>query len=163
MISYLKYGNRYTGAWASLYWNDTLVWVAVHEQLLTSGGRIPGDTGHYNDFIMAAISSKITGLTIVFSTVHSGADQTKHQSSALLAFVRGIYRGPVNSPHEWPVSRKMFPIDDVIMVPVQDMTILGTATTYSWTHDIHCHFLCYLFYLIQSIDRNHRYGSSERS
>ena len=24
--------------------------------------------------------------------------------------------GPVNSPHKWPVTRKMFPFDDVIMV-----------------------------------------------
>ena len=39
----------------------------------------------------------------------------KHQSSASLAFVRGIHRGPVNSPHKWPVMRKLFPFDDVIM------------------------------------------------
>ena len=39
----------------------------------------------------------------------------KHQSSASLAFVRGIHRGQVNSPHKWPVTRKMFPLDDVIM------------------------------------------------
>ena len=51
-----------------------------------------------------------------FSTVYSGADQRKHQSSASLAFERGIRRWPVNSPHKWPVTRKMFPFDDVIMV-----------------------------------------------
>ena len=28
----------------------------------------------------------------------------------------GIHRGPVNSPHKWPVTRKMFPFDDVIMI-----------------------------------------------
>ena len=39
----------------------------------------------------------------------------KHQSSASLAFVRGIHRGPVNSPHKGPVTRKMLPFDDVIM------------------------------------------------
>ena len=43
------------------------------------------------------------------------ADQRKHQSSASLAFVRGIHRGPVNSPRKWPVTRKMFPFDDAIM------------------------------------------------
>ena len=53
--------------------------------------------------------------TIVFLTVYSDADQRKHQSSVSLAFVRGIHRGPVNSPHKWPVTRKMFPFDDVIM------------------------------------------------
>ena len=64
---------------------------------------------------MGAITSQITSLTIVYSTVYSGADQRKHKSSASLAFVWGIHRGPVNSPHKWPVTRKMFPLDDVIM------------------------------------------------
>ena len=49
------------------------------------------------------------------SPVHSGADQRKYQSSASLAFVWGIHRWPVNSLHKWPVTRKMFPLDDVIM------------------------------------------------
>ena len=39
---------------------------------------------------------------------YSGADQSKHQSSASLAFVWGIHRGPVNSPHKWPVTRKIW-------------------------------------------------------
>ena len=64
---------------------------------------------------MGAIASQITSLTIVYPTVYSDADQRKHQSSASLAFVRGVHRGPVNSPHESPVTRKMFPSDDVIM------------------------------------------------
>ena len=70
---------------------------------------------NYDDVIMGAIASQITSLTIVYSTVYSGADQRKHHSSAALAFVRGIHRGPVNSPHKGPVTRKMFPFDDVIM------------------------------------------------
>ena len=70
---------------------------------------------HYNNVIMDTIVSQITSLTIAYSTVYSGADQRKHQSSASLAFVWGIHRGPVNSPHKWPVTRKMFPFDDVIM------------------------------------------------
>ena len=64
---------------------------------------------------MGAIASQITSLTIVYSTVYSGADQIKHQSSTSLAFVWGLHRGPGNSPHQWPVTRKMFPFDDVIM------------------------------------------------
>ena len=75
-----------------------------------------GEKLHYIDLIMGAVASQITSLTIVYSTVYSGADQRKHQSSASLAFVRGIHRWPVNSPHKWPVTRrKMFPFDDVIM------------------------------------------------
>ena len=70
---------------------------------------------HYNDVIMSVMTSQITSLTIVYSSVYSDADQRKHQSSASLAFVRGIHRWPVNSPRKWPVTRKMFPFDDVIM------------------------------------------------
>ena len=44
---------------------------------------------------MTAIASQITSLTIVYSSVYSGADQRKHQSSASLAFVRGLHRWPV--------------------------------------------------------------------
>ena len=62
-----------------------------------------------------AIGSQINSLTIVYSNDYSDADQRKHQSSASLAFVRGTRRGSVNSPHKWPVTRKMFPFDDVIM------------------------------------------------
>ena len=70
---------------------------------------------HYSDVIMGRIASQITGLTIVYSTIYSDADQRKHQSSASLAYVWGIHRGPVNSPYKWPVARKMFLFDDVIM------------------------------------------------
>ena len=64
---------------------------------------------------MGTVASQITSLTIVYTTVYSDADQSKIQSSASLVFVRGIHRGPVNSPHKGPVTRKMFAFDDVIM------------------------------------------------
>ena len=70
---------------------------------------------HYNDVIMGAITTQINSLTIVYSIIYSDADQRKHQSSASLAFVRGIHRGPVNSPDKWPVTRKMFPFNDVFV------------------------------------------------
>ena len=41
---------------------------------------------------MGAMTSQITSLTIVYSTVYSGADQRKHESFASLAFVGGIHR-----------------------------------------------------------------------
>ena len=87
------------------HWND---FISTHSVFIMG-------TGHYDDVIMSAIASKITSLSIVYSAVYSGADQIKHQSSASLAFVWGIHRGPVNSPHKRPVTRKMFPFDDVIM------------------------------------------------
>ena len=64
---------------------------------------------------MGVIAPQITSLTIVYSTVYSDADQRKHEGFASLAFVWGIHQGPVNSPQKWPVTRKMFPLDDVIM------------------------------------------------
>ena len=63
---------------------------------------------HYDDVIMGAMASQITSFTIVYSTVYSGADQRKHQSSASLAFEWWIHRGPVDSPHKLPVTRKCF-------------------------------------------------------
>ena len=61
---------------------------------------------------MSAMASQITSLTSVYSSVYSGTDQRKHQSSASLAIVQGIHRSPVNSPHKGPVTRKMFPFGD---------------------------------------------------
>ena len=49
---------------------------------------------HYSDVMMGAMASQITSLTIVYSTVYS----------------------PVYSPHKWPLTRKMFPFADVIMI-----------------------------------------------
>ena len=82
-----------------------------------------GTSTHYIDIMMGAKASQITSLTIVYSTVYSGADQRKYQSSASLAFVRGIHRGPVNSPHKGPVTLKMFPFDVVIVDAVWSSTV----------------------------------------
>ena len=72
-------------------------------------------TKHYSDVIMGAMASQIISLTIVYSTVYSGTDQWKYQSSASLAFVRRIHRWPGNSPQKWRVTLKMFSFDDVIV------------------------------------------------
>ena len=65
---------------------------------------------------MSAMAFQITCVSIVYSTICSGTDQRQHQSSASLAFVRGIHRWPVNAPHKGPVTRNIFPFDDVIML-----------------------------------------------
>ena len=78
---------------------------------------------------MSAMALRITGVSIVHSTVCSGADQRKHQSSASLAFVRGIHRWPVNSPHKGPVTRKIFPLDDAITDDAEEVSI-------SWRHRV---------------------------
>ena len=76
----------------------------------------PFSSTHYNAVMMSAMASQITSLAIVYSIVYSGVDQRKQRTSAPLDFVRGIHRWPVNSPHKGPVTRKMFPFDDVIMI-----------------------------------------------
>ena len=74
---------------------------------------------HYNDTMMSAMASQITGISIVYSTVCSGLDQRKHQSSASLAFVRGSDRWI----HKSPVAPKMILFDDVIMAFAQEVMI----------------------------------------
>ena len=95
---------------------------------------------HHNDVIMSAMAPQIT---IVYSTVYSGADQRKCQSSALLAFVRGIYRWPVNSPHKGPVTRTMFPFDDVIMDVLMKTDVTCTCLygikPSVWSFCVACH------------------------
>ena len=76
---------------------------------------------------MSAMAYQITSLTVVYSTVYSVADQRKHQSSSSLAYVQGIHRWPVNSPHKGPVTRKMFPFDHVIMT-------CERLCIFSWLH-----------------------------
>ena len=72
-------------------------------------------TYHCSDVIMSALASQITTVSRVCPTICSGVHQRKYQSSASLTFVRGIHRWPVDSAHKGPVTRKMFPFDDVIM------------------------------------------------
>ena len=69
-----------------------------------------------SDVMVSPMASQITGLTIVYSTVYSGADQRENQRPASLAFLGGIHRWPVNSPHKGPVTRKVFSFDDVIII-----------------------------------------------
>ena len=71
-------------------------------------------TPNYSDIIMSMMASQITGISIVCSTVCTGADQGKHQSFASLAFIRWIHGWLVDSPHKGPVTWKVFPFNDGI-------------------------------------------------
>ena len=66
---------------------------------------------------MSTMASQITSVSIVYTTVCSGTDQRKHQSSASLAFVRGIHWWLVNSPHKGPVTWEMFPFGKCFPFP----------------------------------------------
>ena len=69
---------------------------------------------HYSDVIMSTMASQITSLTIVSSTVYSGAYQRKYLSCASLDFV---WNSPVTGefPAQMASNAEMFPFDDVIM------------------------------------------------
>ena len=86
----------------------------IHNKNHSSAARLT--ISHYCDVIMGtmACASNHQPHDCLLNR-SSGADQRKHQSSASLAFVRGIHLWLVNSPHKEPVMRKMFPFDDVIM------------------------------------------------
>ena len=96
---------------------------------------------HYNDVIMSTMAPQITSVTIVYSTIYARRRSKKHQSPASLAFVRGIHRWPVISPHKGPVTRKMFPFDDVIMTHKR-VTLLSIC---SWARVLTTHFKPYQF------------------
>ena len=82
---------------------------------------------------MGEMASQITSLSIVYWSLYSGANKRKHQSSASLAFVRGIHRWPMNSPHKGSVTRKMFPFDDVVMIKMAK-AIEYVCLWHRWMH-----------------------------
>ena len=86
---------------------------------------------------MGTMASQTTSLMIVYSTVHSGADQRKQQSSASLVSVREIHRWSVNSPHKWPATWKMFSFDDVIMGWGSPVLVLGQSTEIMEEHSLY--------------------------
>ena len=71
---------------------------------------------HYNRVIMGAMASQ-TPVSQLFTQpfAQMKIKENKHQSSASLAFVRGIHQWPLNSPHKGPVTWKLFAFDGVIM------------------------------------------------
>ena len=77
--------NHHSPAPRHMRWNHSWEtrFVILHRHY--RGSKWHGD--HYDDVIMGVVASQITSLTIVYSNVYSGADQSKHQSSASLAFV----------------------------------------------------------------------------
>ena len=117
---------------------------------------------HYSDVTMGAVASQITSVSIVYSTVYPDACQRKPQSSVSLAFVRVIHRSPVNSPHKEPVTRTMFPFDDVIIMYLviagndnltRDKFGLTTFGKLNWTYQVACVYHEKLFETSQTFDQ----------
>ena len=82
---------------------------------------------YYSDVIMNAMASQTTGVSIVCSTVCSGADQTS--KPRVTSLCEGNPPVTVDSPHKGPVTRKMFPFGDVIMKSLKVMTMVGILST----------------------------------
>ena len=140
----------------------------VRDDWINTGAVVTICTVHYSEVIMGTMASQITSLAIVYTTDYSSADQRKHQSSASLAFVRGIHRWPVNSPHKWPVTRNFFHVmtsscskvsapmssnmqdKPVFVLPEEGFQSTTTSQFRAMTESVY-HFLC-LFRTIQHIN-----------
>ena len=107
-------------------------------------------TYHYNDVIMGAIVSQITSLTIVYSTNYSNADKKNPSKLRVTGIcVWGIHLGPVNSPHKWPVMRKMLHLmtSSCDVTPTQQRTKRSCTCLWNLLHTIsrsrvECSVLC---------------------
>ena len=132
IVNMFKSGRMFYRIYTRRYWRSEVASLDRRTTGIVDNSR----QGHYCDVIMNTIASQITSLTIVYLTVNSGTDHRKHQSSASLAFVRGIHRRPVNSPHKGPVTRKMFPFDDVIMGTSWSNRGSSTRNSFPFEHHI---------------------------
>ena len=93
-------------------------------------------TSHCNDFRIGAMASQITGVSIVWSTVCSGAEQQQQQQKIKAPRHWGE---SMDSNNKGPVTRRMLPFDDVIMVitvpadVVQNLSCLHhNISAYRW-------------------------------
>ena len=74
---------------------------------------------HYNDVIMSVFGASYHQPHGCSLKCAFGRRSTKTQKLRVTGLVREIHRWPVNSRHKGPVTRKMFPFDDVIMGSVE--------------------------------------------
>ena len=97
------------------------IWKFVNTDFLSASEVALNDTHektalHYSDIMMGAIASQITSPTIFYSTDYSDAEQRKRQTPRHWPLCGEFLPGTGEFPHKWPVTRKMFPFDDVIMI-----------------------------------------------
>ena len=121
---------------------------------------------NYNDVIMSAVVPQITSLTIVYSTAYSAADQRKHQSSESLAFVRGIHRWPVNSPHKGPIIWKcshLMTSSTKTMITALYLQATWSKNYISLVHEISFINLKYLFLLLRLRKSERHHDAEDRS
>ena len=90
-----------------MYGSRTLLWALQSSIFYT---RV-----HYSDVIKGAMTSHHPHDCLLNRLFRRRTTNTPKLYTSL-AFVRGIHRWPVNSPHKWPVTRNIFPFDDVIIL-----------------------------------------------
>ena len=105
---------------------------------------------------MSAMASKKSPTSRLFAQPFLQA-QIKENIKALRhwLFVREIHRWPVDSPHKWPVTRKMFPFDDVIMDTEMQMWPSLAGSVILTTSDSASDEIAAKWLHIRFIDANH--------
>ena len=89
---------------------------------------------------MGAMASRITSVSIVYSIVWTGVFQRKHQSSASLAFVRGIHR-----TGEFP-SQKASNVSFLMTSSWISLRLLSSdyeKRTFAWNKGVHEILTCH--------------------
>ena len=117
-MKYVRILSCFVVLWLYRQFLDDFIYRYTPHLLHWFWGKITGyvtTKKHCCDVKMSVMASQLTGVLIVCSTVCSGPDHRKHQSSTSRAFDRAIHRWLVNSPHKGSVTRKIFPFDDVIV------------------------------------------------
>ena len=92
------------------------IWLSLYDEHSRAFLDSSKCSHRYNNVIMGAMASQITSLTIVYSTINPGEDKKKTSKFRVTGLCEGNSPSPVNSPHKGPVTLKMFPFDDVIMI-----------------------------------------------
>ena len=122
---------------------------------------------YYMDVIMSAMASQITSVSIfsqlfVYVQIKENIKARRHWP-----LCEGIHRWPVDSPHKGPVTRKMFPFDDVIM-----LGWIHAITIYTWIMNIYLvdgdfcmfnifiHWTCFTSYMSDNISMIYIYSLS---
>ena len=100
----------------------TSVWMSLQNWENDGTGEIglvtssPGVDMHYSDVTVSAMASQITGISIVWATIRSGADQRKTSKLRVTGLCEGNPLGTGGFPPQRASNAKKFLSDDVIMV-----------------------------------------------
>ena len=153
VFSFQIEGNSSWYSWRKLCWKfyifstqyavNVILWTWIDEKLVCH--PIPNKWNSWSFYSVLVLHGLICHYSdVIMNAICSSADLREHQSSASLAFVRGIHWWPVASPHKGPMMGKLFPFDDIIMVSANIMGLLICLVFYqilAWTLQISFSFM----------------------